>query len=60
MTSIASPPATGIADAIAFMIAEFIESLGYPVGMGLAPHPQSCRKLADAICIALAAQEGQP
>ena len=50
-----NPPATGIAD----MIAEFIENLGYPVGMGLAPHPDSCRKLADAICraIAIAAQE---
>ena len=48
-----TPPATGIAT----MIAEFIENLGYPVGMGLAPHPDSCRKLADAICNALAAQE---
>jgi hypothetical protein len=45
-----------------------IANLGYPVGMGMAPHPDECRKAAEGIIdritpkalALLAEQEGVP
>ena len=36
-------------DEIAELIGAVIENLGYPVGMGVAPNPETMKRLADEI-----------
>ena len=41
---------------VAMSLHESIANLGYPVGMGMAPHPESTERAAKMICDYVAAQ----
>jgi len=36
-------------DEIADLIGAAVQNLGYPVGMGIPPHPETMKRLADEI-----------